>query len=250
VAASPPPFLQLAGHPLRWRILLELAQSDRKAGELTARLGLPQSLCAYHLRRLRDAGLVFTRRSTADARTTYYAADLASYADHLASAGTALHPALGLASPSSSGKPAGRRPVRVLCLCTGNSARSQMAEALAVHLGQGAVQAFSAGSRPKPIHPNAVRVMRAYGLDLSHWRSKHVRLFARRRFDYVITLCDRVREICPEFPGRPRLVHWSTPDPAAISGDDDSTIAAFRSTAAELEERIRLFLHLARAETS
>jgi ArsR family transcriptional regulator, arsenate/arsenite/antimonite-responsive transcriptional repressor / arsenate reductase (thioredoxin) len=249
VSTSPPPFLQLAGHPLRWRILLELAQSDRKAGELTARLRLPQSLCAYHLGRLRDAGLVFTRRSTADARTTYYAADLPGYASHLSAAGAALHPALGLPSPSTGGPPLGRRRVRVLFLCTGNSARSQMAEALAVHLGQGTIRAFSAGSRPKPIHPNAVRVMREYGLDLEGCSSKHLRRFAAARFDHVITLCDRVREISPEFPGHPRLIHWSIPDPAAVSGGD-AAIAAFRSTAAELEERIRLFLHLARAKTS
>ena len=235
---------------MRWWILVELAQGDRKAGELTARLGLPQSLCAYHLGRLREAGLVFTRRSTADARTIYYAADLAGYASHLAAAGIALHPALALAALPSSGFRLGRRRVRVLFLCTGNSARSQMAEALAVDLGQGAVQAFSAGSRPKPVHPNAVRVMREHGLDLSGQSSKHLRRFAARRFDYIITLCDRVREVCPEFPGHPRLVHWSIPDPAAVAGEDDMTIAAFRSTAAELEQRIRLFLHLVEAEAS
>jgi protein-tyrosine-phosphatase len=124
-----------------------------------------------------------------------------------------------------------------------------MAEALAVHRGQGSVRAFSAGSSPKPIHPTAVRVMREYGLDLAGCSSKHLRRFAGARFDHVITLCDRVREICPEFPDHPRLAHWSIPDPAAVRGGD-AAIAAFRSTAAELEERIRLFLHLARAETS
>jgi protein-tyrosine-phosphatase/DNA-binding transcriptional ArsR family regulator len=242
--------LQLAAHPVRWRILVELAQGDRKAGELTARLGLPQSLCSYHLGRLRDAGLVFTRRSTADARTTYYAAHLTSYGSQLAAAGAALHPALGLESDESGGASLGRRRVRVLFLCTGNSARSQMAEAFAVQLGRGTVHAFSAGSRPKPVHPNAVRVMREHGLDLTGHSSKHLRRFAGRRFDYVVTLCDRVREVCPEFPGNPLVVHWSIPDPGAIAGDDDETIEAFQSTAAELEQRIRLFLHLVEAEAS
>ena len=104
----------------------------------------------------------------------------------------------------------------MLFLCTGNSARSQMAEALTRERSDGLVEAHSAGSHPKPLHPNAVRVMRdEHAIDLAAQRSKHLSVFATERFDRVISLCDRVREVCPEFPGRPETVHWSMPDPAA-----------------------------------
>ncbi|HET9324482.1 MAG TPA: hypothetical protein VFO03_11450, partial [Gaiellaceae bacterium] len=135
-----------------------------------------------------------------------------------------------------------RRP-RVLFLCTGNSARSQIAEGLLQDLSGGAVEALSAGSRPKPLHPNAVQVLRARGIDISRRRSKHLDGFRRRRFDYVISLCDRVREVCPEFPGEPQTMHWSIPDPAAEPGSDTDTYPAFERTAAELETRIRFLLH-------
>jgi protein-tyrosine-phosphatase len=130
----------------------------------------------------------------------------------------------------------------VLFLCTGNSARSQIAEALCERLSRGAVTAASAGSAPKPLHPNAVQVMRERGIDLAGRRSKHLGEFSARRFDYVISLCDRVREICPEFPGRPELIHWSIPDPAREPGSDDETLPAFEHCAAELSTRIGFLL--------
>ncbi|MDD9368501.1 MAG: arsenate reductase ArsC [Acidimicrobiales bacterium] len=134
---------------------------------------------------------------------------------------------------------------RVLFLCTGNSARSQMAEALAVARSGGRVEAFSAGSRPKPLHPNAVRVMgEEHGLDLTGRRSKHLGEFAEERFDRVISLCDRVREVCPEFPGDPETVHWSIADPVAgqPDGDDEASYPAFQQTAAELATRVAFLL--------
>jgi len=137
----------------------------------------------------------------------------------------------------------------VLFLCTGNSARSQMAEALAAEMSTGAVTAASAGSHPKPLHPNAVRVMRGRGIDLAGRRSKHLDELTGRRFDYVITLCDRVREICPEFAGSPRAIHWSVPDPAREPGPDDETLPAFESTAAELETRIGFWLEAIKQTT-
>jgi len=128
-----------------------------------------------------------------------------------------------------------------LFLCTGNSARSQMAEVLAKQLSGGRIKAVSAGSHPKPLHPNAIKVMREdYGLDLAGRKSKHLDVFADRRFDRIISLCDRVREVCPEFPGHPAAVHWSIPDPSA--GRPDGTYPAFRQTAAELETRIGFLL--------
>jgi protein-tyrosine-phosphatase len=104
------------------------------------------------------------------------------------------------------------------------------------------VEAASAGSRPKPVHANAVRVLRERGIDAGSCRSEQLSLFAVQRFDYVITLCDKVRETCPEFPGHPGYVHWSIPDPAASGDSDEVTWPAFRELAAELETRIAYLL--------
>jgi ArsR family transcriptional regulator, arsenate/arsenite/antimonite-responsive transcriptional repressor / arsenate reductase (thioredoxin) len=235
---SPPRVLRLAGHPLRWRLLSELARSDRRVGELCGLAGRRQSLVSYHLRQLRDGGLVSMRRSAADGRDSYYVLDLARCGELLSSAGASLHPALA-PTPGPRARRRRRAPLaRVLFLCTGNSARSQIAEVLAGQLSGGAVSTASAGSHPKPLHPNAVRVMRERGIDISGHRSKHLNEFADQRFDYVISLCDRVREVCPEFPGGPELIHWSIPDPASEPGSDEDTLPAFERTACELSERI------------
>ena len=132
----------------------------------------------------------------------------------------------------------------MLFLCTGNSARSQIAEALTERIGGDFVEAHSAGSHPKPLHPNAVRVLVERGIDVSGRRSKHIDEFVGRRFDYVVSLCDRVREVCPEFPGHPDLIHWSVPDPAREPGDDQQTYPAFERTAEELATRIAFLLEL------
>jgi len=208
VETAPPPFLRLAGDPLRWRLLSELARSDRRVGELCNLAGRHQSLVSYHLRRLRDGGLVSMRRSAADGRDTYYVLDLARCGELLWSAGVALHPGLAAAPASPDRGPFEQRRgaviARVLFLCTGNSARSQIAEALCEQLSGRTVRAASAGTRPKPLHPNAVRVMRGRGIDLAGCRSKHLSEFSAERFDAVVSLCDRVREVCPGTRGRPR----------------------------------------------
>src|SRR2546423_14803448 len=141
---APPEFLQLAGHPLRWRLLGELARSDRTVHELTGLVGGPQNLVSYHLGKLRDARLVTARRSSADGRAAYCAADLARFAGLLSATGGALHPGLRLTRPPTGD--GGRDAVRVLFLCTGNSARSPIAEALARVRSDGIVEAHSAGS--------------------------------------------------------------------------------------------------------
>jgi protein-tyrosine-phosphatase len=233
----------------RWRLLSELAHSDRRVGELTELLGKPQNLVSYHLGELRDAGVVTARRSSADRRDTYYRLDLVQCRDLLGAAGAALHPALDLHSMTTAEPPPwpGRSPV-VLFLCTGNSARSQMAEALLEHRSDHAVRARSAGSHPKPLHPNTVRVMAEHGIDVRGSVTKHVSRFGRTRFDRVITLCDKVREICPEFPGRPTTAHWSMPDPAAEAGSDKESYPEFQRTAEELETRISLLIAELRAK--
>src|SRR5262245_48049439 len=243
LAPVPAEFLQVVAHPLRWQLLDELARSDRAVHELTGLVGEAQNLVSYHLGKLRDAGLVRVRRSSADGRDAYYTADLTRIRESLTATAGALHPGL-VRRPSSSGSdesPTGG--ARVLFLCTGNSARSQMAEAIAVQRSGGVVHASSAGSHPKPLHANAVRVMREdHGIDLSGRESKHLSVFADQRFDWVITLCDKVREVCPEFPGHPDTIHWSMADPAARYADDAASYPAFQQTASELETRIEFLL--------
>jgi ArsR family transcriptional regulator, arsenate/arsenite/antimonite-responsive transcriptional repressor / arsenate reductase (thioredoxin) len=237
-------FLRLAGHRLRWRLLRELASSDRRVNELTGLLGEPQNLVSYHLGQLRSARLVSARRSSADRRDLYYTADLPRFAGLLAQTGRSLHPGLRLeaAAPGLPRDMPGAPVSRLLFLCTGNSARSQMAEALARTRSAGRVHAHSAGSRPKPLHPNAVRVLREAGIDIALHRPKYLEVFAAQSFDFVITLCDRVREVCPDFPGHPGYIHWSIPDPAAPGGSDEQTYPMFRQVAAELETRIGFLL--------
>jgi protein-tyrosine-phosphatase/DNA-binding transcriptional ArsR family regulator len=243
--ADPPLFVQLVGHPLRWRLLQELVSSDRRVRELTELVDERQSLVSYHLGQLRAGELVRTRRSSADGRDTYYAIDLAACSSQLRAAGGALHPGLRLVpEPRSAARASGRtgRRRRVLFLCTGNSARSQIAEALLVQMSRGSIDAASAGSNPKPLHPNAVRVMAERGVDISANRTKHLGEFVAQRFDAVITLCDKVREVCPEFPSHPRQAHWSIPDPAPAGPAKRGSYRAFERTAEELETRIGFLL--------
>lgn len=230
-----PLFLRLAGEQVRWDLLRQLARSDLRVGDLIAAVGQPQSLVSYHLRKLRSGGLVTGRRSSADGRDTYYRLDLGRCAELLARTGQGLHPALGLVPPAPPAEESVRG--RVLFLCTGNSSRSQMAEALLRHRAPH-VEVASAGSHPKPLHSKALAVMREHGIDLSGHRSKHFDEFAGQRFDHVISLCDKVREVCPEFPGHPGLVHWSMPDPSAAGDTAEASHSAFSRAADELSIRI------------
>jgi ArsR family transcriptional regulator, arsenate/arsenite/antimonite-responsive transcriptional repressor / arsenate reductase (thioredoxin) len=237
---SPSRFLQLLADEQRWRLLQELARSDRKVSELTELVGSPQNLVSYHLAGLRNAGIVSARRSSADRRDSYYRIDIRRCADLLSVVGSALQTGLRLdmvVPPAVDGRPHGRKP-SVLFLCTGNSARSQMAEALLEHQSGGTMRARSAGSHPKPLHPLAVRVMAERGIDISTHKTKHLDRFKNTQFDRVITLCDRVREICPEFPGAAAIAHWSMLDPASEAPTAEASYSAFKRTAEELESRI------------
>ena len=131
---------------------------------------------------------------------------------------------------------------RVLILCTGNSARSQMAEGLLRAFGGESVEVFSAGTNPSTVRSEAIAVMSEIGIDLAGHRSKHVREFDGQCFDYVITVCDNANETCPVFPGNTRRMHWSFPDPAAVAGGEADRLAAFRDVRDALADRFRDFL--------
>ena len=236
--ATPFRFLQLVADPHRWALLQELARSDRRVGELCDLVGKPQNLVSYHLGALRSGGLIASRRSTYDGRDTYYRVDLARCGEMLADAGVALHPGLRT-TPQPVVPVKRRRPPRVLFLCTGNSARSQMAEALLEHMSDYTIEARSAGSNPKPLHSDAIRVMAERGIDIADHQSKHLSTFTQTRFDQVITLCDKVKEVCPTLPGQPTNSHWSIADPS-IGAED--TYPLFVRTANELEQRIRFLI--------
>jgi arsenate reductase len=128
---------------------------------------------------------------------------------------------------------------RVLILCTGNSARSQMAEGLLRHDGGDAFSVESAGIEPSFVRPEAIEVMREIDIDISQQRSKSIDEFTGEPFDYVITVCDNANENCPIFPAVTRRLHWSVDDPAAVSDTQQVRLAAFRAARDELRGRLR-----------
>jgi arsenate reductase (thioredoxin) len=132
--------------------------------------------------------------------------------------------------------------VKVLILCTGNSARSQMAEGLLRSLSKGGVEVHSAGTKPSEVNPLAIEAMKELGMDISHHRSKSVEEFAGQRFDVVITVCDNARESCPVFPGAPERIHWSLTDPAAVEGTHEEKLRAFCAVRDELKDNLALLL--------
>ena len=135
--------------------------------------------------------------------------------------------------------------MRILILCTGNSARSQMAEALFATKGRGRIEAASAGSRPaERVNPFAVEVLGEAGIDWQGRTPRGMDGLEQEHWDFVITVCDRAKESCPYFPGQPLLAHWGMPDPAEVEGSDEAKRAAFRDTFVTLSRRIDLFLAL------
>jgi arsenate reductase (thioredoxin) len=131
---------------------------------------------------------------------------------------------------------------RVLILCTGNSARSQMAEGLLRHMAGDRMEVHSAGTRPSSVRPEAIAVLAELGIDIrTHW-SKHVDDFAGQPFDYVITVCDHAQESCPVFPAETRRIHWSFEDPAAATGDEPHRLAEFRRIRDQISHRLTEFV--------
>ena len=137
-------------------------------------------------------------------------------------------------------------PIRVLFLCTGNSARSIIGAALLRQMGGDAFEVHSAGTHPKGINPYTVRVLTPLGIDLSGERSKSVDEYAGQSFDHVITVCDAAAEACPVFPGAPERIHWSFVDPAAVIGTDDEKLAAFQRTVDGMQSRLAMFVPAAK----
>ena len=131
--------------------------------------------------------------------------------------------------------------MRVLILCTGNSARSQMAEGLLRHDAGQTVEVSSAGTKPTHVRPEAIAVMREVGIDISGHRSKSVDEFEGQDFNYVITVCDNANESCPVFPAKTKRIHWSIEDPAAVQGSEDERLTAFRRARDELRARLQAF---------
>ena len=238
---SSPDFLKLIAHDLRWQLLKALSESDLRVQELVQAVNQPQNLVSYHLHLLAEQGLIGEHRSLADGRAVYYSLNLDRIKDLYASAGLALHPALscgggGRAEIALSGV------VRILFLCTHNSARSQMAEGILRTRSQGQIQVFSAGTHPNQVHPLTVRISDEMGIDISHQYAKSIDAYLDQDFDYLITVCDRARQACPIFPGEPRLMHWSLKDPAAVPGGESEKYPAFRKTYQQLNTRIGYFL--------
>lgn len=242
---TPPALIQLLAHELRWQIVKSLTESDYRVNELVERVAEPLNLVSYHLKKLRDAAIVTTRRSEADGRDTYYSLDL----DHLQAlfheAGAVLHPSL-VVTPAAD---TSLQSARILFVCTHNSARSQMAEGLMRHLSHGQVDVISAGSEPTHIHPDAIHTMDRLGIDIRAQASKSIEAYAHTPFDYVISVCDRAREVCPVVPTHGQPIHWGFPDPVVIQ-DDTARQQVFMTTATRLKSRIIHFLSSLQKEAS
>ena len=131
---------------------------------------------------------------------------------------------------------------RVLILCTGNSARSQMAEGLLRHFAGDRFEVFSAGVKPAQVNPLAIAAMKAIGIDISKYKSKSVAGFSGQQFDYVITVCDNVKQTCPVFPGEYQRIHWGLEDPAQARGTEGEKLNVFREIRDKIKENIAGFL--------
>ncbi len=235
---SAPVVLRLLAHDLRWQLLSALATSDRRVSELVEIVGERQNLLSYHLGLLRRGGLVTERRSSADARDVYYSVALDRLDGWLAESAGHLHPALGRRLAEATSPRRRPAPARVLFLCTGNSARSLIAEAVLRQATGGAVDVASAGTKPAGVHPLTLRVLAELGIPAGGLKSKAVDEVAGRKFDHVITLCDLVREDCPALDGKTSWAHWSLADPALVDGSGPAALAAFRIVVREIQSRV------------
>jgi protein-tyrosine-phosphatase/DNA-binding transcriptional ArsR family regulator len=237
------PLVSALDNPLRLELLNQLMLGDLRVQELCDASGAPMNLVSYHLKKLKDAGLVRERRSIADGRDQYYSLELQSLQEQYLALGSLLHPSLAI---DRSCFPAVEffqdTGLRVLFLCTHNSARSQIAEAILKAKSGDAIEVASAGTHPSKVNPMAVDVLKERGYPSSSLQSKSLEQFAEQHFDYVITVCDRAREECPVFSDADHSLHWSIPDPIEIEGTLEQIQNVFQATAEELESRIESFL--------
>jgi ArsR family transcriptional regulator len=237
ITHTPPDVLKLLADDTRWRLINALRESDRQVGELVIALQLPQNLVSYHLGLLRQAGLVRVRHSDVDARALFYGLDT----DALQQSYQRAAEALRLPGATSTDSLANVSPV--VFLCTGNSARSQMAEGWLRYLSGGRIPARSAGTEPRGIDPLAVQVMAEAGIDIGYQQSKGVEAISGVVPAVVVTVCDLARERCPEWAGSPATLHWSVPDPVRAR-DADARLRAFYDVRDELQQRIQGLLAL------
>lgn len=232
-----PEILKLLAHDLRWQIIQSLMHGDQRVNELVEIIGEPANAISYHLKQLREASIVSNRRSDADGRDIYYTINLDVLHEAYHEIGASLHPALSendMIVPTAEAK-------RVLFLCTHNSARSQIAEGMLRAHGGEHVIVHSAGSHPTTIHSDAIKAMDSFGIDIRKQRSEHISDFLDEEFDYVITLCDYSREVCPVFEGDGEQLHWGFADPSRIK-DDAQRFEMFKDIARQLQSRVQYFL--------
>ena len=228
--------LKLLTDEVRWQLLNALRYSDRQVRELVEWLKLPQNLVSYHLGILRQAGLVRTHRSEADARVQYYSLDLPTLQHYYDQIGTSLH------LSAVSDKVAAIDSLSVVFICSANSARSQIAEGLLRQLSSGVLKVRSAGITPSEIHPTAIQVMAEIGIDIEYQQAKRVEDLLDYQPDIVITVCDKAREVCDPCFDAPFQFHWSIPNPTHKI--DDTQYQAFQQTRDLLFERIQGLLAL------
>ena len=234
-----PELIKLLSNDLRWELMTALSQTDLRVSELVDILHRPQNLISYHLQKLSDANLVHEHQSIADGREIYYSIDLQQIQKAFTSVQSSIHPWLLTPGKSKKVFP----PHRILFLCTHNSARSQIAEGLLRSKNINSLEIFSAGTDPLPIHPLAAEAMAEIDINIRSQKSKNQDLFINEKFDFIVTVCDRARENCPVFPGKPKMIHWSIPDPTLQTElSADKPIEKFRQTVKDLDKRISIFI--------
>jgi len=225
-----PIFIDLLAHPIRWVMIRALIHGDMRVQELVELVGEPMNLVSYHLKKLRDGGLVRSQRSQADGRDIYYSLDF----PHMQRASSDVMYALHL--ENRSGQDLSQVRGRVLFICTHHNSRSPMAEAIMRTVAPN-VEVSSAGIQPTAIHPDAIRASDGVSADIRRVQTRPVSEIIDQPFDYIITVCDQAREMVGvESVGK--VLHWSIPDPSRITSSA-ARAAAFTQTALLLQERVQ-----------
>lgn len=225
-----PIFIDLLAHPIRWVMIRALIHGDMRVQELVDLVGEPMNLVSYHLKKLRDGGLVRSQRSQADGRDIYYSLDFPYMQRASSDVMFALH------LENRSGQELSQVRGRVLFICTHQNSRSPMAEAIMRSVAPN-VEVYSAGVQPTAIHPDAIRASDSVVADVRRVQTRPLNEVVNQPFDYVITVCDQAREMIGlDVEGK--ILHWSIPDPSRITSSA-ARAAAFNQTAYILQERVQ-----------